>query len=83
MSVGELRSGLAEVAELLPVGEVSAIRESVEAALADMSEAWRGSRHPAAKAAPSAIRAALSELETINSGLEEIRVAIGSYLGKL
>lgn len=80
MSVAELRSGLTELVELLPVDEVSAIRASMEAALTEMLEAWRGSGHPAAEAAPSALRAALAELETAAAGLGEFRGAIESYL---
>lgn len=80
MSVAELRSGLTELAELLPTGEASAMRESMEAALADMVEVWRGSNHPAAETAPSAVRAALDELQTATAGLEEVRLAIESYV---
>lgn len=83
MSVADLRSGLAELVELLPTDEVSAIRDTMEAALADMIEAWRGSGSPAAEEAPAAVRAALAELETAVAGLEDVRSAIESYLREI
>ncbi len=74
---------MTDLIELLPTEEISGACGSMEAALADMVEAWRGSEHSAAEAAPAAVRTALDELEKAAAGLEEVQVGIASYMREL
>lgn len=83
MSVLDLRAGLLDVTERLPVAELASARDAVESVREQLVRAWAGGEHALIRAAFGAASAATDQLSQAAAGLDAVETGVVRYAERM